>query len=156
MISIECWPWDYKVTLADNDLPKVTIMCAEAGMQVRFPFLAAELVTFASELPSREKVQRTRLRRFFKQAMTDLLPHEVLTKTKHGFGLPFGIWVNDHSALRDCVFDLMTAIRDRRIISDAFIRSLMDHLIREEPRYYGPMVWVIIMLESWLQEHCHG
>jgi len=147
---------DFKITLADNDLPKVTQMCEQAGVDVRFPFLAPALVDFSCRLPARDKVRRTRLRHFFKQAMRGFLPDAVLAKSKHGFGLPFGIWVTRHEPLRDCVHELLAAAEGRGIVSRARLQVRRGHLLAEQPRYFGPLVWTIIALESWLQENHLG
>ncbi len=141
---------DYKITLADNDLPKVTVMCEQAGVDVRFPFLAPDLVDFAGALPAGEKVRRARLRWFFKQAMKGFLPDAVLAKSKHGFGLPFGIWVTRDAALRERVHELLGGAGRRGILSQNLLRDVRSRLLAEQPRYYGPLVWTIIMLESWL------
>ncbi len=39
--------YDWKYTLADNDLPKVCGTAALAGVAVGFPFLADEIVDFS-------------------------------------------------------------------------------------------------------------
>ena len=84
--------FDWKYTLADNDLVKVCGAAALAGIAVGFPFLADEVVDFSVKLAPRLKVRGLRLRYFFKQALKGFLPMEILRKKKHGFGLPFGLW----------------------------------------------------------------
>jgi len=81
---------DMKYTLADNDLPKVTRSCELAGVAVRFPLLDDTMVSFSARLAPRLKLKGTRLRYFFKEALRGFLPDEIITKSKHGFGLPFG------------------------------------------------------------------
>ena len=85
--------FDWKLTLADNDLRKVNEMCAVAGIDVDYPLLDDELVAFSTRVPGSLKLQGNRLRYFFRQAVADFLPGEILQKTKHGFGLPFGEWL---------------------------------------------------------------
>ncbi len=144
---------DFQITLADNDLRKVTVMCDEAGIDVRFPFLEDELVDFSLALPPCDKVKRTHLRYFFKEAMTGFLPDVVISKTKHGFGLPFGPWAVNHAGLRDWVASTMASAATRGIINSALINSLRTRLLEEHPGYYGPLVWQIAVLECWLQEN---
>jgi asparagine synthase (glutamine-hydrolysing) len=88
--------YDWKFTLADNDLPKVRTAIELNGLSVGFPFLADELVDFSLKLPPAFKVRRGQLRWFFKQALRGFLPSAILRKRKHGFGLPFGIWTTQH------------------------------------------------------------
>ena len=92
--------FDWKYTLADNDLPKVVGTCDLAQIAVGFPFLDERLVEFANGLPPEWKVKRLRLRWFFKRALSDFLPREIIAKKKHGFGLPFGLWLVKHPGLQ--------------------------------------------------------
>ncbi len=62
-------------------------------MDVRFPMLDEDLVDFAARVPPELKLKGNQLRYFFKQSLADFLPPEILSKSKHGFGLPFGIWL---------------------------------------------------------------
>ena len=43
---------DMKITLADNDLPKVTCMSELAGIQARFPFLSRSVAEFSGSIPA--------------------------------------------------------------------------------------------------------
>lgn len=142
---------DMKLTLTDNDLPKVTGMCDLAGIDVAFPFLADELVEFAAHLPLSAKLKATQLRPFYRQAMRGYLPDAVLQKSKHGFGLPFGVWIQTHPGLRAITCDTLNALKKRDIIDARFIDALIDRHIPEHPAYYGVMAWVLMMLELWFQ-----
>ncbi len=144
---------DLKQTLADNDLRKVTTMAAAAGVAVRYPLLDDELVAFAASLPEDLLLRRGRLRWFFKEALRDFLPREILTKPKHGFGLPFGVWLREHPGLRELAGDSLASLRERRIVRADYVDRLLDRRLAEHAAYYGTMVWVLMMLEQWLQRH---
>jgi asparagine synthase (glutamine-hydrolysing) len=142
---------DFKFTLADNDLPKVTKSCELSGVDVRFPFLSDEVVAFSAVLPPRFKLRGTKLRWFFKQALSDFLPREILTKTKHGFGLPFGPWLKTHRPLQELVRDTLHDLKSRRIIRAEFLDELMQTHLSAHASYYGTMIWVLVMLEQWFR-----
>jgi asparagine synthase (glutamine-hydrolysing) len=142
---------DLKYTLADNDLPKVVEMCAAAGVDVAFPFLSTELVEFAARLPAAQKVSRLRLRYFFKKALADFLPREILRKQKHGFGMPFGDWLPLDEPLRELAFDSLASLKTRGIIRPDFIDSLRGERLSQHPNYYGGFIWILMILELWLQ-----
>jgi asparagine synthase (glutamine-hydrolysing) len=82
---------DLRITLADNDLRKVCAMTRMAGVKVRFPFLDEDVVEFAATIPSSILLQGGELRAFYKAAMKDFLPKEVIEKKKHGFGMPYDV-----------------------------------------------------------------
>jgi len=142
---------DLKQTLADNDLRKVNVMCRTAGIDVRYPMLDDELVALSGTVPPSGKVKGLRLRYFFKKALKDLLPAEIVAKRKHGFGLPFGVWMLDHPALRELAGDSLAAFRRRNLLQRRYVDGLLDRQRNDHASYYGVMVWLIMMLEQWFQ-----
>ena len=144
---------DWQQTLADNDLRKVTRMCQLAGVDVVFPMLDDDLVEFSCRVPSAAKLRRGRLRHFYKEAMDGFLPAAIIDKKKHGFGLPFGLWMHEHAPLREMAYDSLLRFKRRGILQPAFIDRLI-HLHREgHAAYYGELVWVLMMLDLWLAAH---
>jgi asparagine synthase (glutamine-hydrolysing) len=143
---------DLKVTLADNDLPKVVKACEAAGMEVAFPFLADQMVEFSSRLTARQKLNGTKLRYFFKEALRGFLPDEIITKQKHGFGLPFGVWLTQHPGMRQLSIDSLNDLKKRKIVRPEFIDALFSEHLQEHAGYHGTMVWVLMMLEQWFKQ----
>lgn len=143
---------DMKFTLADNDLPKVNVSCELAGLPVAYPMLDDRLVAFSCRLAPELKLKGTKLRWFFKEALRDFLPAEIITKSKHGFGLPFGQWALKHGPLRELAFDNIASLRGRGLFREDFLRALPVKNA-EHPNYYGNFVWVLMMLEQWFQHH---
>ena len=144
---------DLKFTLADNDLRKVSRMCEAAGIEVRYPLLDESLVEFSGQLPAHYKVKGNRTRWFFKQALKDFLPREIITKSKHGFGLPFGVWTLSHPPLREFVDNSLNKLEDCGYLRSAYIRNIRNQHAEDHPTYFGKMIWVMIMLEQWLATH---
>jgi asparagine synthase (glutamine-hydrolysing) len=144
---------DLKFTLADSDLPKVTRMCELAGVGVAFPMLDEAVVDLSARLPANLKLRGTTLRYFFKEALRDFLPHQVLQKEKHGFGLPVGAWITTHPGLSALAGDCLTSLKQRGIVAPAFIDRLLAEHLKVHAAYFGTMVWVLMMLELWFQKH---
>ncbi len=141
---------DLKVTLADNDLRKVSRMCDVAGIEVRYPLLDDALVEFSGEIPASLKVKGLKLRYFFKHALKDVLPAQTLAKTKHGFGMPFGLWLRSHAPLADLVHGSLDAFQRRGIIRPSYLQDLRRQHSADHATYFGIMIWVVAMLECWL------
>jgi len=142
---------DHKITLADNDLRKVTRMCEAAGVEVRFPFLDDDLVAFSGQLTPEQKVRKGRLRVLFKDALRGFLPDETISKSKHGFGLPFGLWLNAHAPLKALAEDALASLGRRGIVKPAYLAYLRREHASGHASYYGVMIWVLVELELWLQ-----
>jgi asparagine synthase (glutamine-hydrolysing) len=142
--------YEWKYVLADNDLPKVTGTATLGGVDVGFPLLDDRLLDFSLGLPPDLKVRGRKLRYFFKQALRGFLPDEIITKKKHGFGLPFGAWLLRDRALRDFARSSVDALATRGVIDPPLSRMLFEDRIDEHAGYYGEMVWILMMLEQWL------
>lgn len=143
--------YDWRFTLAEADLPKVCGSTALAGVGVGFPFLDPRLVDFSLRLPTDYKLKGLKLRWFFKEALRGFLPDEILTKKKQGFGLPFGVWANRHAGLQRLASESLHSFAARGIVRPEFITTLLEVHLPAHPGYYGEMVWILMMLEQWLQ-----
>lgn len=142
--------YDWKYTLADNDLPKVLGATSLAGLEVGFPLLDDRLVDFSLRLDPELKLKGLTLRWFFKEALKDFLPPEIITKKKHGFGLPFGVWAVEHAGLRTLAVDSLDYLRGSRIVRADFLDKLLKEYLPQHPGYYGELVWILMMLSQWL------
>ena len=144
---------DWKFTLADNDLVKVAGACRLAGVDVAFPMLSDEMVEFSSSLPTDWKTTRRELRVFYKQAMRGFLPDEIIAKTKHGFGLPFGVWTREHPQLRELAYDCVLSLRSRGWFNAHFLERVIELHRAGHAAYYGELVWILMTLELWLRRN---
>ena len=145
--------FDWRYTLSESDLPKVVGATSLAGVDVGFPMLDRRLLDIALQLPPDYKLRGLKLRWFFKEALRDFLPEAIITKTKKGFGLPFGVWACRDAALGRLAREAVESFATRGIVRQPFVRELFDQLLPAHPGYYGEMVWIQMMLEHWLRRH---
>jgi asparagine synthase (glutamine-hydrolysing) len=146
---------DLRFTLNDNDLPKVTGMCELAGIDVAFPLLDDRILDFSARLPADYKLKGTQLRWFFKEALRDFLPPEIIAKQKHGFGLPVGEWIAGHAPLRKIAEDSLRSLHRHHFVRPDFVDELLERRLAEHPKYFGNMVWILMMLGLWLDSRGH-
>jgi asparagine synthase (glutamine-hydrolysing) len=144
---------DWKFTLHDNDLVKVNTMGQLAGVEVAYPMLDQALVDFSLRIPGGWKVRHGQLRWFYKRAMLGFLPSEIVHKVKHGFGLPFGIWTRSHVGLRQLSEVALATLSERNFFRPEFLREALRLHSEGHASYYGELVWILTVLEFWLQAH---
>jgi asparagine synthase (glutamine-hydrolysing) len=143
---------DLRLTLADNDLRKVTAMCRMAGVRVRFPFLDEDLAAFAAKIPAEILLEGGELRAFYKKAMRDFLPQEIIEKKKHGFGMPYDVWLREDRRIRQIAVDAAQAFGRREICNPAHLASLVKKS-GEGDGLAASRLWDVMMLELWLEAH---
>jgi asparagine synthase (glutamine-hydrolysing) len=149
---------DVKMTLGDDDLPKVARTAELAGVNVRFPYLDHELAEFSGRVPARLKVHYLEKRYLFKQATRKLLPAAILRKKKHGFGLPIGVWLRTDPKLHTWVRDVFSDPRtyQRGYFRRDFIEQLFVNMQQDNTPYFGDLLWTFLMLELWHRRHVEG
>jgi asparagine synthase (glutamine-hydrolysing) len=145
---------DVKMTLADNDLRKVSGTAELAGVNVRYPLLDDRLAELSGRIPAALKLKGFEKRYIFKQAMKDILPQKVLYKKKHGFGVPLAKWLLENPRMKQLMNDMMhdPLTRQRGYFRAGFFEKLME-LHRRQPNFYGEIVWYLVALEMWHRQH---
>jgi len=144
---------DWKFTLSDNDLVKVNHMCDLAGVEVRYPMLDNAVVDLACRIPSAALLRNGQLRGYYKHAFKDFLPGPVINKEKHGFGLPFGIWMRDDDGLQSLVSDALGGLARRGIFAASFLEQALRLHRENAAGYFGELLWIFTMLELWFDAH---
>jgi asparagine synthase (glutamine-hydrolysing) len=146
---------DLKLTLMDNDLRKVNQMTEFANIHPRYPFLDHMLVNFTGFLPSSVKVNDGRLRYIFKETFKELLPQEIINKTKHGFGLPVVPWMlrpgKLNTLLEEYLFD--SGVIQQEIFNSKFIEKIYKQAKTDNTHFYGTYLYFLLFLEMWLAKH---
>ncbi len=144
---------DWKITLADNDLRKVNRTCALAGVDVRYPMLMEPVVQLATKIPDHLLMRGFKLRSFYRRALRDFLAPESLQKPKHGFGLPFGVWLRSNRRLQELAYASLDHPALSGIIRKDYIQTLKQAHLSEHASYYGVMIWVLMMWAKWHEAH---
>ena len=143
---------DWKFTLADNDFVKVGTMCHKAGVEVRYPLFEKEVVDFSCTVPTELKLPGNKLRDFYKNSFRGFLPDATLSKSKHGFGLPFGVWMKEQTALQQLTAQSLNTLKQRQIIKAEFIDEALNIYQSGHSGYYGELIWIMVILELWLDQ----
>jgi asparagine synthase (glutamine-hydrolysing) len=139
-------------TYLPGDLLVKTDRCSMAhGLEARSPFLDTALVEYAASLPDDLKLRRGVTKYVLKRAVADLLPADIVHRSKRGFGVPLGAWFR--GALRDYVNDLLVApgARAHTYVDAAYVRRLVaDHQAGRHD--YGHKLWSLVTFEAWLRK----
>ena len=145
--------FDWQYTLSDNDLRKVGTMSALVGLPVAYPMLDDGVVSLSLRVPPAQKMHGLQLRSFYKRAMRGFLPDAIIDKKKHGFGLPIGYWLRDCASAKNLIHGNLQSLRKRKLVRDDIIDKVLSLHGNNDANYYGVFLWVLAMLEQWLQEH---
>ena len=84
--------------------------------------------------------------------MQGFLPDEIIHKTKHGFGLPFGVWTRHPRGTAAAVRGCARLPRRAAIFRPEFLQDVLRLHREGHASYYGELVWILMVLELWLQD----
>lgn len=142
---------DVRNYLTDDILVKVDKASMLNSLETRAPFLDQYLTEYVSSLSSSVRMRSGVLKSLLKKVAADLLPKEILTRPKQGFGVPIKHWFRGE--LIDYAYDLLDAplARQRGIFDPEFIRSLLKEHVSNEQVNYSEAIWSLLCLEQWFQ-----
>jgi asparagine synthase (glutamine-hydrolysing) len=100
-------------------------MSMATSLECRVPLLDHELVELAAAMPEGIKIRGGRLKHVMKEAVSGLLPRDILDRKKRGFGTPMGAWLRKELAplVRDLLGDHV--LRQRGLFRPAVVRELV-------------------------------
>jgi asparagine synthase (glutamine-hydrolysing) len=139
--------------LPDDLLVKVDIASMAHSLEVRSPFLDHRVVEFAASLPIKWKLGpgiRGNSKHILKTAFQDMLPADILTRKKMGFGIPLVPWLRNEWAGYARETLLSREAVDRRIFdAEAVGRLLDEHIEGRADNAYK--IWNLMCFELWMK-----
>jgi asparagine synthase (glutamine-hydrolysing) len=141
---------DLTTYLPGDLMTKVDTASMAHGLECRQPFLATELVEFAAALPIGLKFRHGVGKRLLRDAFGPLLPQEIWTRPKMGFGVPLEHWFRGE--LRPLAEDALLS-GDARCHTyfrrDSLQRLWDEHTVGRFNHAYR--LWSLVIFEHWLR-----
>ena len=137
-----------KTYLGDGVLAKVDRATMASSLETRSPLLDPEFVALAGAVPSRLKHRKGLSKYILRQALSGMLPDDILKRPKKGFGIPVGDWFR--GKLRDLLQDTLheRRLREGGILKPAVVRTLIDDHLSGKRDNRKPL-WTLFMFERW-------
>jgi asparagine synthase (glutamine-hydrolysing) len=141
---------DFLIHLPDCYLEKVDKATMAHGIEVRVPFLDANLTRYALGLPSKMKVRLRQTKWIVRRALRGILPDAVLDAKKRGFNVPFSRWLRGPLAeyMKEVLLD------SANLKWGLFDRDALEKCIQEHTSGYrdnGCLLYRILNLALWRQ-----
>lgn len=129
---------------------KIDIASMAHSLECRQPFLDYRLVELAARIPSRLKFGWSGGKQLLRHAFEGLLPRQVWTRRKMGFGIPLGRWLRG---------ELVQVVRQSLLSPDSLCHSFfrpiaIQKLIDQHAagRFnHDYRIWNLLVLEFWLR-----
>ena len=140
------------VTYLPCDLmTKVDIASMAHSLECRQPFLDFRLVEYAASQPITSKIRHGRGKSILRDTFGHLLPKEIGTRSKMGFGVPLDHWFR--TELKDMTHDVLldqTAKCRGFFRHDTIARLVDEHTQSKFDHSYR--LWALLVFELWMRE----
>ena len=135
-------------------LMKQDQMSMAASLESRVPFLDHKLVEFATHLPVKMKLRGWTTKYVLRQAMHNVLPKEILRRTKMGFPVPLGSWLRGPFRHLLDEYVLGARARERGIFNPSYVRELVVRHGAGES--HTERLWMLVNFEIWQRRFFDG
>jgi asparagine synthase (glutamine-hydrolysing) len=141
---------NFETYLPEDLLVKADRCSMAHGLELRDPFLDTAVMKLAASLPDGARIRRGRLKWILRGAFSDLLPHEIATRGKMGFGVPLPLWFRTY----------WKPLFEARVLApDACLwqwlrRAPVEAIWAEHQAAradWGHQLWALLTLETWLR-----
>jgi asparagine synthase (glutamine-hydrolysing) len=139
---------DINFYLAEDILTKVDRAAMAVSLETRAPFLDPRVGQFAASIPVDYKLRGKSGKVILKEAMKDLLPHDILHRPKKGFGIPIAEWLKGR--LNGLMHDMLAS--DKLKSQGLFESDYVAKLIREHESgaaSHHKELWTLLVFQLW-------
>jgi asparagine synthase (glutamine-hydrolysing) len=139
---------DVATYLPCDILTKVDIATMSVGLEGRSPLLDHKVVELAARMPMAVKQTSRGGKRVLIETFSDLIPADIQTRRKMGFGVPIDHWFRDE--LKPLLHDILLSSRclDRGLLRPDVVRQLVtEHTSGVRDHAYR--LWNLLCLELW-------
>ena len=139
---------DCLIHLPDCFLEKVDKPTMAHGIEVRVPFLDANLARYAMGLPSTMKIRLCQKKWILRRALRGTIPDKILDGKKRGLDVPFSFWLRGPMAdyMKSVLLDQATinwGVFDRNRLH----KCIEDHISRQ--RDSGYLLYKVLNIALW-------
>jgi asparagine synthase (glutamine-hydrolysing) len=135
-----------EVLLKDTDQ-----MSMAWGLEVREPFFDYHLVEYILTVKDAYKQNGKSAKSLFVESLKDLLPEEIIYRTKKGFSFPWDTWIRGE--LKTYCEEAIKSIAKRKMFDEVVILKLWQNFIEQKQGIIWLHIWSLVVLEKWLIEN---
>lgn len=146
---------DVMMYLPDALLVKVDVASMANSLEARSPLLDHEFMEFVARIPAELKLKGNTTKYILKKALKGILPNEVLSRGKMGFGVPLDHWFRNE--LKEMVYDtlLSDTAAQRGYFRQTFVKQMLyEHVLGQWN--WQNHIWNLLMLELWHRKFIDG
>jgi asparagine synthase (glutamine-hydrolysing) len=146
---------DIKTWLPNDILIKADRMSMAASIEQRTPFLDYRLAEYVASVPSRFKLRFGQSKYILKRAFRNVIPREILRRSKMGFPVPLAAMFK--GAMRPRLEEALDETRSTKNVyfNSNFLQRLMDQHFSGQADHHQ-VLWRVLILGEWQRQFRNG
>jgi asparagine synthase (glutamine-hydrolysing) len=133
-------------------LSKIDIASMASSLELRSPFMDHKLIEFVNSLPLKYKQGFKTRKKILADTFSDMIPKELQTRNKMGFGVPISSWLKD-----DWKRISTELILDGNGIKNGYFSEVklaeILKLHQNNQADYSYLIWSLMIFELWYAQH---
>ena len=121
------------------------------ALEVREPFFDYKLIEFVLNIDDKNKFIKGSHKHLFVEAMGDLLPPEIVNRTKKGFTFPWNFWLRNE--LKPYCEEALDSLAKRQLFKPEGIQYLWNSFLNNKQALTWLHIWGLVVLEKWMTEN---
>jgi asparagine synthase (glutamine-hydrolysing) len=142
------------IALPESLIARAEKFAAAFNLKAQFPFVDEEVVNFAFSMPPYLKYKNYVPKYILKQAVSSIVPKDVLERRKQGLSTPLKDWFS--SSWGQIIAEkLREFTADTEYFEWRELEKILDYQIKGD-RNYLPLIWSIFIFSLWHEKWIEG
>ena len=142
---------DQKFDLLGLNLAYSDTMSMKSGVELRVPFLDLELVQLMEALPLNMKINGFKQKYILKKSMEDILPKNIIYRSKAGFGLPLRSWFRNNEILFKKYFEKDKILKQGIYNHDYIKKIILSN--KDKNKDYSYTTYTLLCQQIWMEKN---
>jgi asparagine synthase (glutamine-hydrolysing) len=142
---------DMKTYMVDDILTKVDRATMLNSLEARVPILDHRFAELSFQIPIQFKLNGSSKKHILKESFRHILPREILSHKKQGFGVPLSVWFKGD--LKQYAFDTLLNSSKIDTYLDKKRVSIILKYHQKGMRDYSAKIWSLLFLNEWMKQN---
>jgi asparagine synthase (glutamine-hydrolysing) len=141
MQHVDLYTW-----LRGDILVKADKVTMANSLELRVPFLDAEVFKVAASIPLDQKLTKETTKYALRRALADIIPGHVLNRRKLGFPVPIRVWLRDE--MYDWARGIISDSKTEELLDKRAVLALLDEH-KEGNHDRSRQIWALLVFMIW-------
>ncbi|HOK41181.1 MAG TPA: asparagine synthase (glutamine-hydrolyzing) [bacterium] len=144
--------YEYKTQFPDQVLAFVDFLSMAHSIEVRSPFFDYRLVEYVAKIPDKLKINNNIVKYILKKSVKNLIPEEIINRSKEGFVLPVYQWLENkyENFIRDILSE--KRLKKHNFFNQDYVKTLLNNFYIKKNKEPAK-IWILVNFQLWWEKY---